>query len=330
MAGQIDFALNVENQGFTRGTANASAAIHQLHNDTRTATTSLHAMENVFSIFGSHLAPQLTDGIMTITSQLHALRAAATASGMSFGALGLAGLGLIGILATVSAGIDAVKAKVAEAKSGTALVESLVGNRDELLKVIQKLYGHGKLSQDEAITLQVRLALAPNSADELSAAIASVSKRIREVQGPHIDPKGLAGMNEIAARVRADGLSGKDRVQAELDIAVVGFTAKVDQLGKATGYTAKEIEDLTNRFASQERNKLEAQFLGVDDKADKARNFGAPAGSALERIGFVMNGGGRADPARDTANNTRAMHTEQKITNELLGKLKPATSLLNN
>lgn len=306
-------------------------SVRALERGARSTTASLRAMENVFAAFGGQLAPQMTAGILTVSSSMQALKATATATGASLASIGVAAGGAVAILATLTVAIDYAKAKLAEGDSESNLIQSLRQQADALQKQIQDLARNGKLTKDEAIGLQVKLALAPNAVQELESALRDVRKRLRDVLP--LPTETLDSLDAIKRRVAADNLSGRDRVTAELDISVIEFTKNLENvLGGRGDLKDSEFQNLINDFARGRRKQLEEQFFPdlnssdktTAEKVNRVRTNAPDNLTGLERLGLIINsgaGGGRAsDPGFVTAENTRQMLAVNKQILQVLSR----------
>ncbi len=296
-------------ENLTRSTASQASAQNQLGGATKSVTTSLKAMESLFLIFGGQVAPQLTAGVLTLTTSMNALRATAATTGASIASIGVAGLGVVGIMATMSAAVDLARAKLAEGDSETNLMATLRKQAASMASQVRDLFAQGKLGKEEAISLQVQLD--KNTIPDLEKALEGVRRRVREVLGPKFDVKAIDQFEAIERRTKADGMKGRERVTAELDIAVIEFTNQIWDIGKAAGKTSGELNALINEFANNLRPKLEEQFLPKAAAATSV-NFDTPIRppnvTSIEKMGFVFSSGmnrSSTDSSRDIATNTR-------------------------
>lgn len=351
MAGELKFALmlddagnapavlertatafkNVNNAaGQSANGLDANKAANKKLNETAQGTNaSLRALESIFMIFGGQVAPQMTGGILTVTSGMTALKATATATGLALGTIGAAALGAVGILATLSSAVDLARAKLAEGASETSFFETMNLQAEKLRNRVVELFEAGLFGEEEAINLQVQLD--KNSADDLQASIKAVIARVREVD-PAFNLKAKNEFNSIQERVATDSLSGPERIQAELGISLRDFEKKILPLAETVGASGEEISKILHDFRTNRLNELEKQFGPQGESASGGRSSGGSSRrgesqnlTGLERLGLMIStgaGGGMNanDPARQTATNTQQLVTLTRNLVNVLGK----------
>jgi hypothetical protein len=101
------------------------------------------------------------------------------------------------------------------------------------------------------------------------------------------------------------------------------------------------IDDIKGKWADLFKEFSNFAARGPQTVADAAPKSGAAAataaagigdkvsGNALERLGFIFNGGAALDPAKQTVQNTRRIGDLLTTTNKLLGAMKPG-ALVNS
>ncbi len=307
-------------------TSRAAGGMHELAAGTKATQVSLRAMETTLAMFGGQVAPQLSAGILTVTTSLNAMRAAAAATGLSLGAIGGSAIIALASVAAVSTSIG----KYIEMRDAQTEAENSAGNREssikskteEYKKMLAMAVTFERISKEEAARWMVGFDIPGESLDVQHNRNLGLGKRLRE---SGMMPPSQAETNALEIYLT---MLRKNRAENTSEKA-----AAREQIYQETSKALKDAFDVS-KAARQDPEKLRQAImanrdrkLGELDKEDKAKDkeggMQRPTASltSWEKIGAVFrNGSGGLDPNRETAINTRLMHNELKITNRLLGE----------
>lgn len=314
-------------------TSRAAGGMHELAAGTKASQVSLRAMETTLAMFGGQVAPQLSAGILTVTTSLNAMRAAASATGFSLGAIGGSALIALASVAALSTAIG----KYLEMKEAQSAAENSAANREssikskteEYKKMLAMAVTFERISKEEAARWMVGFDIPGESLDMQHNRNLGLGARLRETG---MMPPSKTETNALEVYLM---MLRKNRAEATSEKA-----AAREQIYQETHKALKEAFEVSKAARQDPETLRKAIMANRDrrlaevDKEDPApespsRFLAAPTGSALERIGFVMqNGRNGNDAGRETAVNTRLMFTEQKLTNRLLQEKTAAAGVL--
>lgn len=223
------------------------------------------------------------------------------------------------------AALETAKAKMRELATEKNTRATLDSIATRLQKQILELNALGKLSDKEAVQLQVRLALEGGTVEKLSAAIKEVQAKLRPVVGVTLNKDAMADLIGLTNELKARTKTGKDRAVAELDIEMSDMLGRLSALATKAGVSFERLQPVFDAYAKQRTTEVNQQFS--PDKTTSLGGLGGrgyqPEVTSLERMGFVFNGrgGGLAtDHAQRTADNTNRTVKELQKTNALLEK----------
>lgn len=337
MAGELKFALTIDETGGVKTLTATAQAFQNVNNSAATATTplrtneqvtkslgqaaqgtraSLAAMQNTLAIFGGTVAPQVSGAVLLVTSQLTMLKATATATGLSMTTLGIAGAGLATSLYAVSKAIEEYN-KMRDAQgqakdSARNEIESLEARRKKYIELSKTAEMFGTMSRSEMSDLMHGV-LDAGSPEEQARALDKWGKRLKEIGAMPMSPdqqnKQEAYQNTLRMfEAKAQG----------------GDAAAREQIYQEAGRQLKEAfanSDSTRPFEPLRQAIIAArdQALAELDKKNPAApaatnpfNFDTPLRqpnvTSIEKMGFVFSSGmnrSSTDSSRDIATNTR-------------------------
>lgn len=298
--------------------ANNSTVTRTLGQSAESTRASLAAMQSTLQIFGSGVAPQVSSAILLLSTQLTALKATATASGLALSTLGIIGVGAAASLYSISAAIDEygkmTDAQNQQAQSEQALVASLDARKNKLLE-ISKLAEHiGVISRSEVSGFLHGYNDAGDRKDE-QAALQKWASRLKEVgvisQAPSVQQAGQAYLSTL--RLFEAKTQGNDAYQRETIYQNAG--QQLQEALKVAVAAGKPFEPLRDAILLA-RDQALAELSTKDAGPSYVEDIGKPQRvldsspqnlTGLERLGLVINsgaGGGFNDTASRTAWNT--------------------------
>lgn len=284
----------------------------------RSINSAIAGIASQAAMFAGPTAQSLVYPVLFFGKELKTLSATMKALKITAYEAGGTVAGLIAIIATWSSAYGAAKAALNATATENATVETLNSMANQLMEQIVELAQKGKLGKEEAINLQVKLTLAPNSIEKLAPAVRAVQDRLREIVGVAPDKDALTQLNRLEAELRVKSKTGRDRAIAELDLEIPDLINKASALAEKSKQEFGPIKALIDAYGASRVQQINEQF---SPRVSGDAGFRAPDNlTGLERIGLVLNGGGGGsnDHARSTADNTRALVTEARRTNQLL------------
>jgi len=257
----------------------ANSQFHELHLASRALKSSFHEVHEVGILMSAHMAPELTAGLMSVSTGMHALRAIGIATGASLGVVGAALGGLIAILFSVTEGWHALHAAEQQRTSQEGLLNQQFDLRKRLLLQIRELDRGGQLSHEEALRMGTKLLQSPE--EDMGLHIASVQKRLREVVGTTEQEEAINKLRDLRDKMATETLDdyAKERAQAfqlfnermEQILALkaaAGNKLTDDQLKLERSVAAQalnaQLERVNARETEGERQKLIQQTAEVD------------------------------------------------------------------
>lgn len=289
----------------------------------RSINQSISGIAYTAALFAGPTAQSLIYPVMLFSKELKTLSATMKALHITAYEAGGAVAGFIAILGVWTSAYQAAKAKLNEAETDDNVRESFKSQRERMLKIIDDLFGHGKLDKEQTISLKLRLVMAEGL--PLGEALNEVRKELAPLIGKRVNLDALSDLQLIGEQTKAKTLTGKDRALKELDLEMVELFDRIGAAAKKANVDEKYYLDLANNYAIHRRKEIENEYAEKPPMETGRRT----EATALERIGFVFGSGGAGDHARNTAENTRQMLTLQKETNRLLATQSQSNSFGN-
>lgn len=327
MNGQVlDYQLTLNSGSFVAGSQKAATALASinpaplttLNNTIKSTNTSLRAMENLMGTFGSQMAPQYANAVITVTSSLTALKTTAAAANVSMLQLGAAGAVILGVslsLDLVSDQYGKMLNRLEEARGLTALQHQI----PRALNSLTQAFKEGKVSVAEYEKQLVSLSKA-NGPAQLHKLLTQT--RAMADRGVYRDAKTIDARQGFSLKM--EGLEAQlemNPFERQRKEAVLDFKREALVLQKEALAAKVSFSDFMGPLEARLNNKLES--INSQEQAAAAPKAAAPKATTLratpvtelERIGFVFNRGGFAatDFNRETAQNTKliAQYTKQ-------------------
>jgi hypothetical protein len=209
----------------------------------------------VGTLVGMQTFPQLTIAASAASTTFSGLRAASLATGASLGVLGLGLAGLVGIIYTGVSAWDAYRAKQDEVKSRGEAFDSLLSNRERMLRSIAKLVEQDKLKSYSGDYYEQRLNSA-SGPEDLAAKLREVSSEIRHLIPTAEMEKGMDGLRKLLDDMVASTLEGFAKERFEAHRTYKERAAQLEDLAKKSGYDFFQTSHTKDKAEQEYRAKL--------------------------------------------------------------------------
>jgi hypothetical protein len=296
-----------------------SNSFHELRESAHGAREGMEALSGSMELMGMSVAPEATLAVRTLYESIKALGSITELTGLSFGTLGVAGIGLAAAIATVVSGYEAIDAELKEIESEDALEKQYDTLKEKLIPALEKYIKLGRIDPKTGTGLINQL-IDSNTPDRQRSALRGAQKEVGRVKRE--DAKFTIGQSlDQVLKVEGFGLlSDRDREKQEFMMGQdEKFKAALDLAHKA-GRDEGPITKLFNSVTRAGLAKIDAKF-DEQEKPEKQK-FTGPLlqHTSLEKMGLVFSGfqGGGADHARQTEKNTaRAANALEAISTHL-------------
>lgn len=298
----INAAFAAANAGMTKTATNAALTAGTVKSSARALSSAVGSLTMTASLFAGPQVASVLYPVMFLGKELKGLAAGMKLVGISapMAAAGLAGLA--GVVATLTAAYNYAKAAQGSRDTETQTLGSLDQSRAALLKKIGELTTRGKIGKEESLRLQFTLALAPNSAEELYAAVRKVQSRLREIVGPKIDLVALGNLSKFEEQLKLQAMpEGRGKEERRIELEAIDAMDQAQKLAEAAGGKLGDVQELINAVAQRKLANLDQVAEPVAEKGSRI-----PV-TNLERMGFVMGGANNRmnDYARSTMDFTK-------------------------
>ena len=354
-AGILKFTLGLDSGQFTRGmeganqgTINLILNMERASNSSRHMTTGLvhgfrEAKEGVKStdelmrafigsaeMLGFSTFPRLTAGIEVAVQAIKGLGGAARVTGLGFGGLGVAVLGVAAAVGILTSGYEALQAQMEEMKSADALDEQYDVLKEKLIPMLEKAMKLGRLDIKTGVGLE-NLLNGANDPESKRAAIKAAQAPLSQIAKEDRQFVSGQSLNQMMTGLSHQFLlSGPARDKALFSDELDGKLQAALKLAHDAGKPEQPIVDQFNKIKAAKYAEIDASYDSKDKSPKLPHQLLSPEHIvSLQQMGLVLRGGAGqgADSSANIARNTAELVA---LTRKLLSKEGGTFSLQNS